>query len=101
MIKTFKDPLILHVNLVVIFIGNNVREEEGKVAGVLHDALSTFWNQLFNSLTVGAQEKVPAIRHDYQSAEWQAIARILMYGYIKERYFPLLLSRAFVALCLW
>ena len=54
-----------------------------------------------NSLTVGAQEKVPAIRHDYQSAEWQAIARILIYGYIKETYFPLSLSRAFVALCLW
>ena len=101
LIKTFKDPLILHVNLVVTFIGNNVREEEGKVAGVLHDALSTFWNQLFNSLTVGAQEKVPAIRHDYQRAEWQAIARILKYGYIKERYFPLPLSRAFVALCLF
>ena len=54
-----------------------------------------------NSLTVGAQEKVPAIRHDYQRAEWQAIARILMYGYIKERYFPLPLSRAFVVLCLF
>ena len=44
---------------------------------------------------------MPAIRHDYQRAEWQAIARILKYGYIKERYFPLPLSRAFVALCLF
>lgn len=101
LIETFKDPTILHVNLDVTFIGSNGREEEGKGAGVLRDALSTFWNQFFNSLTVGAQEKVPAIRHDYQRAEWQAIARILMYGYIKERYFPLPLSRAFVALCLF
>ena len=44
---------------------------------------------------------MPAIRHDYQRAEWQAIARILKYGYIKERYFPVPLSRAFVALCLF
>ena len=101
MIKTFKDPTIVHVNLDVTFIGNNGREEEGKGAGVLRDALSTFWNQFFNSLTVGAQEKVPAIRHDYQRAEWQGIARILMYGYIKKRYFPLPLSQAFVALCLF
>ena len=92
LIETFKDPTILHVNLDVTFIGSNGREEEGKGAGVLRDALSTFWNQFFNLLIVGAQEKVPAIRHDYQRAEWQAIARILMYGYIKERYFPLPLS---------
>ena len=101
MIKTFKDPTIVHVNLDVTFIGNNGREEEGKGAGVLRDALSTFWNKFFNSLTVGAQEKVPAIRHDYQRAEWQGIARILMYGCIKKRYFPLPLSQAFVALCLF
>lgn len=46
----------------------------------LSSLLSTFWSQFFNSLTVGTQEKVPAIRHDYQRAEWEAIARILMYG---------------------
>ena len=101
MIEAFKDPEILHVNLDVTFIGNNGREEEGRGPGVFRDALSTFWNQFFTSLTVGAQEKVPAIRHDYQKPEWEAIARILVYGYIKERYFPLSLSRAFVALCLF
>lgn len=101
LIEIFKDPEMLHVNLDVTFIGNNGREEEGKGAGVLREALSTFWNQFFNSLTVGTQEKVPAIRHDYQRAEWEAIGRILMYGYLRERYFPLSLSRAFLALCLF
>lgn len=101
LIETFKYPEILQVNLDVTLIGDNGKEEEGKGAGVFRDTLSTFWNQFFNSLTVGTQEKVPAIRHDYQRAEWEAIARILMYGYIKERYFPLPLSRAFVALCLF
>ena len=101
LIEVFKDPEILQVNLDVTLIGDNGKEEEGKGAGVFRDTLSSFWSQFFNSLTVGTQEKVPAIRHDYQRAEWEAIARILMYGYIKERYFPLPLSRAFVALCLF
>ncbi|KAK2554188.1 hypothetical protein P5673_024547 [Acropora cervicornis] len=57
----------------VAFIGNNGREEEGKGAGVLREALSTFWNQFFNSLTVGTQEKVPAIRHDYQRGAFLAL----------------------------
>ena len=101
LIEVFKDPEILQVNLDVTLIGDNGKEEEGKGAGVFRDTLSSFWSQFFNSLTVGTQEKVPAIRHDYQRAEWEAIARILMYGYIKERYFPLPLSRAFIALCLF
>ena len=101
LIEVFKDPEILQVNLDVTLIGDNGKEEEGKGAGVFRDTLSSFWSQFFNSLTVGTQEKVPAIRHDYQRAEWEAIARILMYGYIKERYFPLALSRAFNALCLF
>ena len=101
LIEIFKDPEMLHVNLDLTFIGNNDREEEGKGAGVLREGLSTFWNQFFNSLAVGTQEKVPAIRHDYQRVEWEAIGRILMYGYLRERYFPLSLSRAFLALCLF
>nr|XP_058963687.1 uncharacterized protein LOC131790493 [Pocillopora verrucosa] len=44
LIETFKDPTILHVNLDVTFTGSNGREEEGKGADVLRDALSTFWN---------------------------------------------------------
>ena len=101
MIEAFKNPEILRVNLPVTFISNSGKEEEGKGAGVFRDALSTFWNQFFNSLSVGAQEKFPAIRHDYQRGEWEAIARILVYGYMKEKYIPLSLSRGFVALCLF
>ena len=101
MIQAFKDSEILHVNLDVTLISNSGKEEEGKGAGVFRDTLSIFWNQFFNSLTVGAQEKFPAIRHDYQRVEWEAIARILVYGYMKVRYFPLSLSRGFVALCLF
>lgn len=100
LIRVFKDPDVVHYNIDVTLIGNNGKEEEGKGIGVLRDVL-TFWHQFFNSLTIGAQEKVPAIRHDYQKPEWEAIARIPMYGYAKEKYFPLSLTRAFVASCLY
>ena len=101
MIQAFKDPEIFHMNIDVTFVGSDGRVEEGKGDGVFRDVLTTFWNQFFNSLTIGAQEKVPAIRHDYQKGEWQAIARILVYGYVKARYYPLSLSRAFLAICLF
>lgn len=101
MIETFKQPDILQMNLDVAFIGNDGSVEEGRGDGVFRDALTTFWNQFFNSLTVGGQEKVPAIRHDYQKGEWESIARILVYGYVREGYYPLSLSRAFLAICLF
>ena len=49
---------------------------------------------------MGAKEKVPSIRHDFQKNDWEAIARVLLYGYISTKYFPLNLSVAFVALCI-
>lgn len=101
MIATFKEQGIFHMNLDVTFIGYNGKMEEGKGEGVFRDALSTFWNQFFNSLAVGAQEKIPSIRHDCQKEEWEAIARILVYGYIRNRYFPLSLSLGFLIVCLF
>ena len=100
-ISTFKEPGILHKSIDAIFIGYNGREEAGQGDGVFRDALTTFWNQFFNSLAVGAQEKIPAIRHDYQKVEWEAIARIEVYGYVKDGYFPLSLSLGFLIVCLF
>ena len=84
MIATFKEEGILHKNIDVTLIGYNGKVEKGKGDGVFRDALATFWNQFFSSLAVGAQEKIPAIRHDYQKDGWAAIARILVYGYVTE-----------------
>ena len=53
------------------------------------------------SLTVGRREKTPFIRHDMQKQEWQAVARILVFGYKRHGYFPLNLSSLFIALCLF
>ena len=82
-ISTFKEPRILHKNLDATSIGYNGREEAGQGDGVFRDAIMAFWGQFFNSLAVGAQEKIPAIRHDYKKIEWEAIAHILLYGFLK------------------
>lgn len=101
MLDIFKDPTILEYDLDVTIISHNGNEEGGKGTGVVREVLATFWDQCFNSLTVGAFEKVPNIRHDHQKAEWEAIGRIITYGYSVVRYFPITLSRAFVATVLF
>jgi hypothetical protein len=52
-------------------------------------------------LAVGVQEKVPSIKHDLQKMQWVAIVRILIYGYFREKYFPISFSLVFVATCLF
>ena len=56
---------------------------------------------MFTSLTVGSGEKVPFIRHDLQRPQWEAIARILVYGYKTVQYFPINLLQLFLASCLF
>ena len=70
--------------------------EEGEGVGVTRDVIATF-----ASASLGDKEKVPCIRHDFQKSEWQAIARILVYGYKVAAYFPVSLSNAVLASCLF
>lgn len=97
MLHLFKDPTILQYDLDITIISHNGHEEEGKGTGVVREVLATFWDQCYNSLTTGALEKVPNVRHDHQRAEWEAIGRIIIYGHSVVGYFPTTLSRAFVA----
>ena len=96
-IEIFEDPEILSYILNVVIIGSDGRPEKGSGRGVMLEVLSSFWKHLYNSMTAGTQEKVPSIRHEYQKSHWQAIARILVYGYSREKYFPARLSPAFIA----
>ena len=97
LIDIFRDQGILEYDVNVTIIGHNGKEEEGQGSGVLREVLTSFWQECFSSLTVGASEKVPSVRHDYQKGEWEAIARIIVYGYSFVKYFPIALSPAFVA----
>lgn len=101
MIKEFQARDILQHRLEIVFINDRGEIEEGRGAGVLREALSIFWREFFNSLSIGASEKVPSIRHDFQKQEWESVARVLVVGFRDEEYFPITLSRAFVASCLF
>ena len=101
LIKEFKNKEILNnYNLNVRLVASNGALEKGEGIGVTMEVLSLFWQSFFTSLAVGAKEKVLSIRHDFQNNDWGAIARVLLYGYVSTKYFPLNLSVAFVALCI-
>jgi hypothetical protein len=100
-IKEFQEEGILNYTLHVVFINDRGEIEEGRGSGITREALSIFWREFFSSLAIGATEKVPSIRHDYQMQEWQSVAKVLLFGFVQEKYFPTQLSRAFVASCLF
>ena len=99
MITAFKEEEILNCVLEIVFIDNQGKFEEGRGSGVKREAFSLFWSEFYDSLTIGASEKVPTIRHDFQKTEWQSVGRILFVGFSRFSYFPIGLSRAFLASC--
>lgn len=101
MIEEFLDEGVLQHRIEMVFIDERGEIEKGRGAGVIREGLSIFWREFANSLTSGAAEKVPCLRHDYQSEQWQSVARILVVGFKQEKYFPIMLSKGFIASCLF
>ena len=101
MIAHFKDPDILCSNISFVLMADNNKPEMGRGNGVTREVLSLFWKEFLISLTIGAVEKIPSIRHDYKKDKWTSIARIIVFGYRQEKYFPIFLSKAFIATCLY
>lgn len=100
LMKLFSDPEILQKSIQWRIIDDHGREEEGVGAGVERDIFASFWQSIFSSLTLGDLEKVPCIRHDLQKSEWEAIGRVLTYGFKYCSYIPICLSPVFLASCL-
>lgn len=101
MIHEFMDPNILKCHIMFALVDDHGNTERGRGTGVTREVLSLFWKDFAVALTIGATEKVPSIRHDYQRAQWQSVARIICFGFAEESYFPLFLSRAFITACLY
>ena len=74
------------------------KKKERALVNLIREILTCFWDQCYNSLMVGALEKVPSVRHDFQKLEWESIGRILVYGFNQVNFFPLFLSKAFVSI---
>ena len=95
LMKEFLVEDILRHKIQVVFIDDRGEMEKGRGAGVLREVLSIFWREFFMSLSVGAEAKVPSIRHDYQKAEWESVAKVLVFGFSHANYFPISMSLAF------
>ena len=73
------------------------QEERGvDVGGVYRDANACFWQEFYDSSTLGERERVPALRHDFQPSEWSATGRILTKGYLDLGYFSCTPNQAFI-----
>lgn len=101
LVMAFKNPEILKYCIKFSVINANGKKEKGTGEGVTRDVLSTFWQEFYTVLSIGSKEKSPIIRHEYQKMEWEAIARLLVYGYKAVGYFPLQLSHIFMSTCLF
>lgn len=101
MINAFKDPSIMDCSLTFVFIDGRGIEEKGFGIGVERDALSLFWKDVYDSLLIGENERVPCIRHDYSRCDWEAVARILVKGFRTCQYLPLLLSKTYLSYVLF
>ncbi len=97
MIENFKDESIMQSTIKVVMIKFFGKKELGiDNGGVLHDALSAFWNSFYDSCTVGEDERVPVVRHDFKEEEWEAIVQILVKGYCVVKFFPIKLNKVFI-----
>ena len=96
LMNLFSSDSIMKQNLKFEVVGPSGIVEIAQDEGVIfRDVISTFWLKFYNGCTLGENERVPVLRHDYQKRRWRSIARILLKGYITERYWPIQLSKAF------
>ena len=96
LIEEFADVDIMSCNIKIIMVDKRGRDEAGLgTGGVYRDAMGCFWQEVYMSCTIGEDERVLSLRHNFQTREWSAIARILAKGFIDLEYFPHMLSKAF------
>ncbi|XP_046555827.1 uncharacterized protein LOC124265079 [Haliotis rubra] len=98
----FKDASIMNkiINIVRILPNGDI-EKAQDTGGVFKDTLTEFWELFYSQCTVGRDVKVPFLRHDYGQEEWNAVGRILVYGWKHQGYWPVKMSHVFLHHCLF
>lgn len=95
MITAFSDPNILDANITFERVLENGDIENGVGRGLVLDCLTDFWTKFYLSRTSGTTFKVPNLHHTYKEREWEAVARIVAFGW-KFKYLPVQLARPFL-----
>ena len=70
--------------------------EEGVGVNVERYIYSGAWQEILDSLCLGTQARVPLARHDFYFEEWETLGNVQSHGFSSCRYFPILLSEAFI-----
>lgn len=102
LIKAFNDidPLYDTISLEIV-LPNGIPEAAEDNGGVTRDAVSEFWNSFYEECTLGSTFKVPCLRHDFGEQEWQSVAKIIVFGYTRTGYFPVLITKVFMEQCIY
>lgn len=96
MMAAFTDPAILDKKINICKKLPNGVLELDIGSGLFRDCLSEFWSEFFNRCTLGTDVKAPFLRHEFETSGWQAIARVLLKGWVAEKYFPIHLPLPFL-----
>lgn len=96
LMQAFSDPAMMDKEISIRMKLANGQIEEAIGSGVFHDCLIEFWDEFYSRCALGADVKVPFLRHEFQSDEWQAIARVLVKEWHAVKYFTIRLSLPFL-----
>lgn len=91
----FCDDTLEHAQTEVevkLLLPNGQFEMGHDVGGVFRDCLSEFWQEFYDQCTLGNCFKVPFLRHDFGKEKWESVARIILFGWKKEKYLPIKLA---------
>ena len=67
LIQEFSKEDIMVCEIKVVMVDARGNDEMGLDAkGIYRDAISCFWQEFYNTCTLGERERVPALRHDFQ-----------------------------------
>ncbi|XDV33832.1 hypothetical protein PO909_004100 [Leuciscus waleckii] len=94
--QAFSGPAMMDKEINIRMKLPNGQIEEGTGSGVFRDCLTEFWDEFYSRCALGVDVKVPFLRHEFQSDEWKAIARVLVKGWHAVKYFPIHLSLPFL-----
>ncbi|XP_034535248.1 uncharacterized protein LOC117809829 isoform X2 [Notolabrus celidotus] len=95
LLAVFMDSSIIELTLKMDFVNEKAIDD----AGVSRDVYTAFWEQFLEQCE-GETERVPRLRPDFSEAEWQAVGRIWVKGFLDHGIIPVRLSKAFILACI-
>jgi hypothetical protein len=100
LIKIFKENPDIDfgrdISTASILLPNGEREQAYDSGGVMRDILTEFWDDFYEQCTTGTNLKAPCLRHDMETADWKAVGRVIVLGWIPQKVLPIRLAPNFV-----